>query len=69
MLDKVIPKWYNTITKNKRENIKMTKTEMLNFIETTGMIVNFDRKYLMRKNKDYIKGLYDGAVVYANKKM
>lgn len=47
----------------------MTKTEMLNFIETTGMIVNFDRKYLMRKSKDYIKGLYDGAVVYANKKM
>ena len=46
----------------------MTKTEMLNFIETTGMVIDFDRKYLMRKSKDYIKGLYNSAVIYANRK-
>ena len=45
----------------------MTKTEMLNFIETTGMVINFDRKYLMRKSKDYINGLYDAAILYAAK--
>ena len=43
----------------------MTKTEMLNFIETSGMVVNFDRKYLMRKSKDYISGMYDSAVLYS----
>ena len=46
----------------------MTKTEMLNFIEKANYVVNFDRKYLMRKSKDYIKGLYDGAVIFVAKK-
>ena len=45
----------------------MTKTEMLNFIETTGMVINFDRKYLMRRSKDYISHLYDAAILYAAK--
>lgn len=46
----------------------MTKTEMLNFIESTGMIIDFDRKYLMRKSKDYIQCLYDEAVAFAARK-
>lgn len=43
----------------------MTKTKMLDFIEKTGICVDFDRKYLMRKSKQYICGLYDAAVRYA----
>ena len=46
----------------------MTKTEMLNFIETTGMVIDFDRKYLMRKSKAYIENLYNLAISYANRK-
>jgi hypothetical protein len=46
----------------------MTKSKMLDFIETTGMVIDFDRKYLMRRSKDYIRGLYDAAVAYAAKK-
>lgn len=46
----------------------MTKTKMLDFIESTGMIINFDRKYLMRRSKDYIEGLYDAAVAFAARK-
>lgn len=46
----------------------MTKAKMLDFIESTGMVIDFDRKYLMRKSKEYIKGLYDSAVIYAAKK-
>lgn len=46
----------------------MTKGKMLDFIESTGMVVNFDRKYLMRKSKTYIIGLYDAAVLFAARK-
>ena len=46
----------------------MTKTKMLDFIESTGMVINFDRKYLMRKTKDYIEGLYNAAIAYAARK-
>ena len=45
----------------------MTKTEMLDFIEKTGMIIDFDRNYLMRKTKARIVDLYNRAVVYAGK--
>ena len=45
----------------------MTTTEMLSFIEKTGMIIDFDRNYLMRKAKDRIIDLYNRAVVYAGK--
>ena len=45
--------------------IKMTKEKMLNFVEKTGMVVDFDRKYLMRKSKSYLQGLYDAAVRFA----
>ena len=47
----------------------MTKGKMLDFIEKTGMVIDFDRKYLMRRDKDYIKGLYDSAVMYQARKI
>ena len=43
----------------------MTKEKMLNFIEATGMAINFDRKYLMRHSKEYITSLYVAAMHYA----
>ena len=52
----------------KKEVKKMTKTKMLNFIESTGMVIDFDRKYLMRKSKEYIQGLYNAAIDFATKK-
>ena len=45
----------------------MTKKQMLDFIETTGMVVDFNRNFLMKRSKEYIKGLYDMAVRYATK--
>jgi hypothetical protein len=45
----------------------MTKTEMINFIESTGMITNFDRKYFARLPKESVKRMYDMAVAYAAK--
>ena len=43
----------------------MTKEKMLNFIESTGMVIDFDRKYLMRRSKEHITGLYVAAMHYA----
>jgi len=47
----------------------MTKKAMIDFIEKTGIIVNFNRNYL---NKHYLKSdiekLYNKAVAYAEKK-
>ena len=37
----------------------MTKAEMVNFIEKTGLVVNFDRNYLMRKLKSDLTRLYE----------
>lgn len=45
----------------------MTKERMLDFIEQTGMVIDFDRKYLMRHSKSYIIGLYDAAKAYSAK--
>lgn len=46
----------------------MTKKEMLDFIEKTGLITDLDKKYLMIKSERYIKGMYDVAVIYAQRK-
>lgn len=41
---------------------------MINFIESTKMVINFDRKYFARLPKESVKRMYDMAVVYAEKK-
>lgn len=45
----------------------MTKAKMLDFIEKTGMVIDFDRKYLMRRSKEYIEDLYNRAINYAQR--
>lgn len=40
----------------------MTKKAMLDYIENTGMVINFNRKRLMSKSKDYVEFLYNMAV-------
>lgn len=50
--------------------MKMTKTMLINEIEKTNMVVDFDRKYLMRKDKKYLEWLYNHCqrcVEYAKK--
>lgn len=44
--------------------MKMTKTMMVNEIEKSGMVINFDRKYLMKKDKEYITRLYNHCKQY-----
>lgn len=38
--------------------MKLTKKMMVDYIEQTGLVVDFNRNYLMRKDKEYIEGLY-----------
>ena len=47
----------------------MTKAKMLDFIEKIGFVIDFDRKYLMRRDKEYIERLYNMAINHANKKI
>lgn len=35
----------------------MTKAQMITAIEMTGKVIDFDRNYLMRKNKAYLERL------------
>lgn len=37
----------------------MTKKEMLNYIKTTKLVLDFDRNYLMKQSKAYIERLYN----------
>lgn len=46
----------------------MTKKAMLDYIENTGMVINFNRNRLMSKSKDYVEYLYNMAVEYGKKK-
>lgn len=37
----------------------MTKKTMIDYIETTNLVVDFDRHYLMKQSKSYIERIYN----------
>jgi hypothetical protein len=39
--------------------MRMTKKMMIDEIEKTNMVINFDRKYLERKDYKYLEWLYN----------
>lgn len=48
----------------------MTKKEMLDFIESTGMVIDFDRNHLMRnRDKKHIQRLYELALNFKEKNL
>lgn len=42
----------------------MTKSEMLEAIEKSKMVIDFDYNYLMHKSREYIISLYERAIVF-----
>ena len=44
----------------------LTKAQMLDYIESTGMVIDFDRNYLLRRTRTYIAELYSRANMYAH---
>jgi hypothetical protein len=65
--------WYylikvrDNLPNKRKEDLKMTKTEMINYIEMSNMVIDFDRKYLMRKDKGYVQDLFNKAVAYVER--
>lgn len=39
--------------------MKMTKTALIDAIEKSGLVIDFNRNYLMRKDKSYLVRLYN----------
>ena len=46
--------------------MKLTKKTMVDAIEKSGLVVDFDRKYLLRKSKDYLYRLYLHCINHGN---
>ena len=42
----------------------MTKNAMVNFIEASGMVVNFSRSYFMHMDKASVERFYKSAVAF-----
>ena len=74
MLDKSIPKCYYTIRKREEQNLKkekerfkMTKKEMIDYIEASGMVINFSRSYFNKMLRARVEEFYNDAVRFCNK--
>ena len=45
----------------------MTKKEMVKVIEKSGVVIDFDEKYIMRKSKAKVEDYYEAALKYMEK--
>ena len=45
----------------------MTKKEMIDYIETSGMVINFSRSYFNKMLRERVEEFYDQAVRFCNK--
>ena len=52
---------------NEREVKDMTKKEMIDVIEKSGMVINFSRSYFMGLLKSKVERFYNDAVTYMNR--
>ena len=55
------------IETNEREVKDMTKKEMIDVIEKSGMVINFSRSYFMGLLKSKVERFYNDAVAYMNR--
>lgn len=56
-----------TKPQKERERFKMTKKEMIDYIETSGMVINFSRSYFNKMLRERVEEFYDQAVRFCNK--
>lgn len=45
----------------------MTKKEMINYIEASGMVINFNRSYFDKMPRERVEEFYTKAVRFCNK--
>ena len=50
-----------------KERFQMTKKEMIDYIEASGMMINFSRSYFNKMLRERVEEFYTKAVHYCNK--
>ena len=56
-----------TKPQKEKERFKMTKKEMIDYIETSGMVINFSRSYFNKMLRERVEEFYIQAVRFCNK--
>jgi hypothetical protein len=49
--------------------IEMTKAKMIEYIEKSQMVINFNKSHFMNRPKKYVERFYEMAINYNNNKM
>ena len=50
-----------------KERFKMTKKEMIDYIEASGMVINFSRSYFNKMLRTRVEEFYNDAVRFCSK--
>lgn len=45
----------------------MTKAQMIDVIEKSGMVINFSRSYFMARPKSFVERMYESALAFMAK--
>lgn len=45
----------------------MTKAQMIEVIEKSGMVINFSRSYFMARPKSFVERMYESALTFMEK--
>ena len=56
-----------TKPQKEKERFKMTKKEMIDYIEASGMVINFSRSYFNKMLRERVEDFYTRAVCFCNK--
>ena len=56
-----------TKPQKEKERFKMTKKEMIDYIEASGMVINFSRSYFNKMLRERVEDFYARAVCFCNK--
>ena len=56
-----------TKPQKEKERFKMTKKEMIDYIEASGMVINFSRSYFNKMLRARVEEFYNDAVRFCNK--
>ena len=56
-----------TKPQKEKEKFKMTKKEMIDYIEASGMVINFSRSYFNKMLRERVEEFYAQAVRFCNK--
>ena len=56
-----------TKPQKEKERSQMTKKEMIDYIEASGMVINFSRSYFNKMLRARVEEFYNDAVRFCNK--